>query len=82
MTGLSVEDILSICVFQSHDENKICNKIPPPRSDSVYVIDVKKVNVKDITCDNSGTYDAHSSSSVLVKAIDSEGKIYGKEQKL
>lgn len=73
--GLGVKEIISLCVLNKTDENKLCRTIPTASKDSVYLLDLSTINIKDITCDDSGIYDEHSSPSSVVKVDIDENEI-------
>ena len=66
--GLGVVEILSICVDETIDDDKICRSVPCPKSNSVFVVNLNNVNEKDLSCDDSGPYNKHSSPTVVVEA--------------
>ena len=75
--GLGVFDIVSICIDNTIDEEKICSTVPYPKSNSVFVVNLNTVSEKDLTCDDSGPYNKHSSPTVVVKADFDNNKLVG-----
>ena len=43
-------------------DGAICHRIPNARGNSVFLIDLTSVSPKDLTCDNTGVYEGHSSN--------------------
>ena len=72
---LSVYDILSICVTASIDDQKICRKVPYPKSNCVFVVNLKDVNEKDLSCDDSGPYNKYSPPTVVVETMFDNNKL-------
>ncbi|XP_078312911.1 uncharacterized protein LOC144619324 [Crassostrea virginica] len=75
--GLPLKGIIEICAgIISVDSSEICKSTPTPQKNAVFIVDTEAVKEKDLTCDDSGMYDSHSSPSSLVEIImDSEKKI-------
>lgn len=74
--GLTLHEIIGICSEkQSIEKSKICTTVPTPNSNSVFVVDMTAVGETDLTFDDSGKYDSHSSPSSLVQVVmTSDGK--------
>lgn len=68
-------DILSICVLNTPNDTQISKQVPTPAENYVFVVDTQAVHFKDLTCDESGVYDYHSSPSSLVKVDIQNGQI-------
>lgn len=66
--GLFLKEIIEICTGNAPVESsKICQKVPSPQKNAVFVVDTEVVKERDLTCDDSGIYDSHSSPSSLVE---------------
>ena len=48
----------------------------------MYVVDLKEVNVRDLTCDDSGGYSSHSCSTCAVKLVPNASPLLLKRTKL
>ena len=75
--GLSFKRVLEICVNGDVPRNKVCTKVPRGvRSTTTFVIDLEKVDHRDISADDNGIYGKHSSPSERVKLkLTDEGAI-------
>ena len=67
-SGLTMREILNICVMEKFDRDKVSKSVPSPASNSVFIVDLSSVYHKDLMCDDSGVYDRHSSPTAVVKA--------------
>ena len=74
-SGLTVKQILDICCFRNIPSQKICHAIPSPRENATFVIDLNKVSEMDLSCDDSGNYNSHSTPSAVVRAVSRNGKL-------
>ena len=70
-----MHDILSICVPASIDDQKICRKVPYPKSNCVFVVNLKDENGKDLSCDDSGPYNKYLSPTVVVETMSDNNKL-------
>ena len=64
--GLSVRKLFELCMFGS---KRLCERVPSPQRDVYYVINLKEINVTDLTSDTSGSYDSHSCPLDVVRAV-------------
>lgn len=73
--GLTLQEIISICVDGEFPAEKLCTKVPVMIDRSaVFVIDLSVVNPLDLTADDCGVYGCHSSPSVEVEVdVDDDG---------
>ena len=68
LKGMQIKEILDICLLQQIPRSKICDRVPRRvNRNAVFVIDIKKVDHRDITVDDNGIYGYHSSPSEKVK---------------
>lgn len=74
--GLSIKQILNVCVGQNIPQ-KICSRVPSMVDRSaVFVIDLSRVHHKDLSADECGIYDRHSSPSQTVHVhLDDENNV-------
>ena len=74
-SGLSIKEVLDICVDEKFPKEKSCDKVPMMVDrNAVFVIDLSVVNIFDITADDCGAYSKHSSPSTGVEVdVDDEG---------
>ena len=75
--GLTIKEILRICVDEKVPKEKICIQLPMMvyRS-AVFVIDLSSVNHIDLAADDCGVYGGHSSPSVMVEVdVDDDGNL-------
>lgn len=72
--GLTLLDILPICTNSSIDV-----RIPYPKSNSIFVMKLKEVNEKYLSCDDSGSYKNHSSPTAVVEVSRDDKNITGIE---
>lgn len=81
-TGLSLKEILDICVGQKVPQNKICSRVPSMVDQSaVFVVDLSAVNYKDLAADDCGIYGRHSSPSQAVHVhLDKDSNVVGFEK--
>lgn len=68
---------MEICVSGDVPRNKVCTKVPRGvQTTATFVIDLEKVDHRDISADDNGIYGKHSSPSQRVKLkLTDEGKI-------
>ena len=66
--GLTLKRVLEICVAGDVLKGYVCAKVPRGiTSSAIFVIDLEKVDHRDITVDDNGIYGKHSSPSERVK---------------
>ena len=66
--GLTLKRVLEICVAGDVPKDYVCAKVPRGIiSSAIFVIDLEKVDHRDITVDDNGIYGKHSSPSERVK---------------
>ena len=75
-------DILSICVPASIDDQKICRKVPYPKSNCVFVVNLKDVNEKDLSCDDRGPKNKYASPTVVVETMFDINKLVKLKKKI
>ena len=80
--GLTVKEILDICVGQKVPEEKICQKVPSMIDwSAVFVVDLSVVNFKNLPTDDAGIYGHHSSPSEVVDVyLDYDRNVVGFEK--
>lgn len=61
--------MVRICSDFNINKEKVCTSIPFPKSNSVFVVSLNDIHEKDLSCDDSGPYEKHSSPTVVVEAI-------------
>lgn len=72
---LTVSEIVEIIAFKDLSASQLCKHVPDPSSDSVFVVDLNSVSEKDLSCDDSGSYNSHSSPTVVVKVSSQNKKV-------
>ena len=73
--GLDLKEIINLCVAATPDKSKVCTSVPEPQENSYFLVDMNSVQEKDLTCDDCGIYDKHSSPSALVSANIKNGTV-------
>ena len=75
--GLSMNEILEILVEHKFPPSKVCTHVPQAvKQNVVYVVDLEKVDHRDLTVDDNGIYGAHSCPTEVVELeLDEQGKI-------
>lgn len=66
---------MQLCAFSIICSDNVCKVVPQPEENSVFVIDLEKVEERDLTCDDSGSYSSHSSPTVVVKVRAKNNKV-------
>ena len=81
-TGLSIKEILDICVGQKVPQNKICSKVPSMvDQNAILVVDLSAVDYKDLAADDCGIYGRHFSPSQAVHVhLDKDNNVVGFEK--
>ncbi|KXJ18326.1 High affinity nerve growth factor receptor, partial [Exaiptasia diaphana] len=75
--GLSLKEIIKICVKGNVPKEKICTAVPTMvQKSAVYVVDLSSVQILDLAVDDCGAYGNHSSPSVVVEVdVDDDGNL-------
>ena len=65
--GIGLKDILGICLSEKVPEKLICHEVPSAVTESaVFVVNLEKIKIEDLTTDDCGVYGTHSSPSEIV----------------
>ena len=68
-----MEEILDICVWNKVSKDQVCSQVPRRVMQSaIFVVDLEKVDIRDVTVDDVGMYETHSSPSQKVWVLDRE----------
>jgi hypothetical protein len=66
---------VKLCHYTEFSAEKVCSQVPVPEDNAVFIVDLRKVHYRDLSCDSSGIYGYHSSPSTVVSVTEENGKL-------